>query len=146
MVVPVSRKTILEMAQDKAAGKTDKELAAKYAVSVSYVRDALQTLFVSNKQGREILKGVVLENAIASGMASREVIKDLQPMQKVLATGIFTQRFIDLDKHTQSAAPEVDFQALDRIGKTLDKLNRQVQGIDDDDDAQVIDINVEHES
>ncbi len=143
LVVPVSRKTMMEMAHDKASGMMDKQIASKYAVTLSYVQDALRTLYVSNKQGREILKGVILENAISCGMASRECVGKLQPMQKVIATGIFTQRFIDLDKHTQSAAPEVDFQALDRIGKVLDKMNRQVAGMDDDDETEIIDVSVE---
>lgn len=143
-MIPMSDKALLGMAQEKASGKADKQLAAKYGVSVSYVQDALRTLYLNNKTGREILKGVLLENAVACAMGVREEIGDLQPMQKVIATGVMTQRYIDLDKHTASVPAEVDYQALERIGAVLGRLNKIASDVDDEEN-RVIDINVETE-
>lgn len=129
---------MLEMARDKAGGMSDKELSKKYAISEAYVRDSLKTLYLNNKMGREILKNVLLDNAIAGGMRVRETIGELNPMQSVVATGIMTQRYIDIDKHNSQQVNDVDIDELQQVGELLRDLNKAA-GLDDsiDVDAEV---------
>lgn len=117
---------ILAMARDKAAGRTNQELADKYAVSVGYVQDSLRQMFLKSSLGREILKGVILDNAVAAGMQARERMAELSPMQSVLATGIFTQRFIDMDKHDKDIPKEVDLSELMAVGRMLTGLQDSI--------------------
>jgi hypothetical protein len=120
----LSEKVHIEMARDKAGGMTDKDLAVKYAVSVTYVGDAMRTLFIQSKVGREILKGVLLDNAIAGGMKVRQSIDELTPSQAIVATSVMTQRFIDVDKHNSAMqTSDIDFTELNEIGDMLRELN-----------------------
>lgn len=112
----------LQMAKDRASGMSEKELANKYSVSVTYVGEALRTLFVKSAIGRDILKGVLLDNAISCGMRVRATVDELSPMQSVIATGVMTQRYIDIDKHTQDIPKEVDFSELLEMGNLLKDL------------------------
>jgi len=118
--------TQLEMARDKAGGMTNSELAQKYAISEDYVRESLNRLYVNNEQGREILKSVVLENAIASGMHARSKVGELNAMQATVATGIMTSRFVELDKHTRDVPKVVDFSELAKVGQVLTQLHSEV--------------------
>src|SRR5687768_17404622 len=129
----LSTETKLAMARDKAGGMTTAALADKYSVSESYIEHSLRTLFTQNAVGREILKGVLLDNAIASGMHVRANIGELQPMQAVIATGVMTQRFIDLDKHTQKQAPEIDTTTLSQVGEILKDIKESLGNPDDQD-------------
>lgn len=139
----LSQDALLQMAKDRAGGSSMDELADKYSLSKGYVESALRTLFTNSAVGRDILKGVMLENAIATSMRVRETVGQLQPMQAVIASGITTQRFIDLEKHTANTPPEVDFAQLARVGDVLAQLGKEL-GIDpDSSEGEVIDIDAD---
>lgn len=133
--------TNLAIAKDLAGGASVKYLAMKYAVSDGYIRDSMQKLFISSKVGREILKNVILENGIAAGMHARRGIEQLSPMQAVMATGIMSSKFVELDKHTASQPAEVDFQELQNIGENLKLIKESLGDLPDDlSDEDVIDV------
>lgn len=138
----LSTPTLVAMAKDKASGMTEKQMAVKYAVSARYVHEAMKTLFTATSTGREVLKNVLLDNAIATGMRVRATVDELSPMQSVIATGIMTQRFVDLEKHTQAAPPDVDFSELSQMGNLLRNIRESV-GLDDDSHGPIIDIEAE---
>lgn len=127
----ISQSTTIQMAHDRAGGMLIKDIAMKYAVSDGLVSNSLQKLFISTKIGREILKGVLLENAIATGMHARSKVDQLNPMQATVAAGIFTDRFIALDKHTASQPMDVDFAELAEAGNAIKELKELVGGIKD---------------
>lgn len=116
---------MFDMARDKAAGMSTASLSAKYGVSDNYVNQALNKLYVSSKTGREILKGVLLENALATGMVARSKVHELNGMQAIVASGIMTQRFIDLDKHTQNLPNTVDVSEVEKVGRMLNEMERK---------------------
>lgn len=116
----------LDMARDKASGETLEAIAQKYGTAVTYVSEALRKLYTSNAHGREILKGILLENGIAFGMRAAEKIKELNGMQSVVASGIMVQRFIDLDKHNAASGAEADLAEVQRVGKRIADLENCV--------------------
>lgn len=124
--IALSPQLMLEAAKDKAAGMTNEMLATKYAVSEAYIGEALQRLYVRSDVGRQILKGVLLENAIATGMHARKNIESLSGMQATVAAGIFTDRFVQLDKHIASVPREVDFAEIAKVGQLLEELDAEV--------------------
>lgn len=131
------------MLKDKARGMTLDAIGAKYGLSTNYVQNALATLFITNKVGREVLKGVHLENAIATGMKVRETIEDLSPMQAAIVSGISTQRYIDLERHTQSSPPDVDFTELKQVGQLLRGIRDDIGISTEGEDGEIIDIQTE---
>lgn len=131
----------LEVAKERAGGASVDYLAKKYCVSNKYIDDALQKVFISSKVGREILKNVILENGIAAGMHARRGIEQLSPMQAVMATGIMSSKFVELDKHTASQPAEVDFQELQSIGENLKLIKESLGDMPEDlTDEDVIDV------
>lgn len=139
------RTAIIAMAKDKVSGMTSAEIAAKYEVSNDYVEEALHRLYVTTKIGREILKNVLLENAVATGMHARANIKTMNGMQAAVATGIFTDRFVQLDKHIASQPIEVDFIELQQAGNALKELREMVGGVTERE-VPAIDIEAEVDS
>lgn len=130
----------MEIAKDRAKGSTIASLATKYGASITYVEDALRTIFRTSKEGREILKGVILENGIAAGMHARRTIGELTPMQAVVATGIMSSKFVELEKHAATLPSEVDFGELQSIGDNLRQITEQLGEMPDDEGGEVIDI------
>lgn len=137
----IPKSTMLSMAHDKAGGMTSAAIAQKYALSKCYVENSLQKLYINSKVGREILKGVLLEGAIATGMRAHDKIGDLTGMQSVLATSALTSRFIELDKHTINQPAEVDWAELAEATRDLAELRKEL-GVDEDNDKEpgIIDI------
>lgn len=129
----------LSMVHDKAAGMTDKDIAEKYAVTAGFVNAALRKQYVNNTTGREILKGLLLDNAIAVGSKAATQIDELEPMQSMAATKLMTNAFIDLDKHSQSSPAVVDFTELAKMGEQLKGLNDLVTDLPTDTEG-IIDI------
>lgn len=124
----VSEDTVLSMAKDRAAGQTYRELAEKYALSENYIKDALEIVFVGGKRGSEVLKGLLLENAIGAGMHVKKKMDELTPMQAGVVVGIMTKNFIDLDKHMNNTnEATVDYESIGQIAGTLASLNALAQ-------------------
>lgn len=136
----IPKEVQLEIAKEVADGATVPTIANKYGVSAGYVEDALRTVFRTSKEGREILKGVILENGIASGMHARRHIGELTPMQAVVATGIMSSKFVELEKHAATLPSEVDFGELQSIGDNLRQITEQLGEMPDDEGGEVIDI------
>lgn len=134
-----SENEMLSMAKEKAQGKTNRQIGDKYGFAATYVEAALRKLYVNNEKGREILKGVLLEGAIATGMRVQEKIRDLTAAQSVIATTALTAKFIDLDKHNSEQRKNIDYDELTGLGDDLRKL-REAVGEDNDDEPSVIDI------
>lgn len=134
------KETMVLMAKDKASGMTNMELSNKYGVSSSYIQHSLKTLFLTTKVGKEILKNVLLDNAVASGMRLRETVGDLQPMQAAIVTGIMTQRFIDLEKHTSATAPDMDLTELGQVGQILRDIRSEVHALPEHEEGAIIDV------
>lgn len=123
----LTRIHIKQAAMDKIGGATWDELKQKYGVSIRYLRDAIQAQFITTKKGREILKGVLLEGAITSGMHAKSKIGELNGMQAAVATGILTSKFIELDKHTQGLPQDsADLTNLDQIGDDLRDIRKML--------------------
>lgn len=112
----------LEIAKEMAGGATKEFVANKYGVSNSLVVRAMNQVWIGSAVGREILKNVILENGIAMGMQARDKMSELSPMQSVMATGIMSSKFVELDKHTSSTPQEVDFNQLQEIGEHLKQV------------------------
>lgn len=131
----------MEVAKELAGGASVQYLMKKYCVSDQYILDSMKKLYVSSKAGREILKNVILENGIAAGMHARKTIGELSPMQAIMATGIMSSKFVELDKHTAAQPAEVDFQELQAIGENLKLIKESLGDLPEDmTDEDVIDI------
>lgn len=139
----VSDEEVAEMARLKAGGMSYKEIGDLHGLAGTYVREAVNTRFVNTSKGREILKGVLLENAIATGVNARKKIDDLNGMQSVVAAGIMTQRFIDLDKHIQNTPATVtDFAEIASLSESLDELVKDL-GLDGVQGPSILDVDAE---
>lgn len=135
----LSADTKLAIAKDKMAGATSKELAIKYDCSVKLIELALKHAFIATEKGKHVLKGILLENAVATGMKVKEGVEDLTTMQAAVVTGVMTQRFIELDKHMQgSNGADVDFNGLIEVGKILSGLDGIIEG--EEGESPVIDV------
>lgn len=130
----------IQIVKEKAGGATEAYLVQKYGVSKTYIQDALSKHFVTSAVGREVLKNVVLENGIAAGMRVHQTIKDLTPVQSVMATGLMAKTFIDLDKHTAATPVEIDFSELQKIGDNLKEISEAIGVTDDGDGEDFIDV------
>lgn len=138
---PLQTKEIVSMAHDKAGGMSYPELSDKYGLSEGYIAAALRRLYVSTNIGKQILKGVLLENAIVMGTHARNKIADMTGMQAAVATGIMTSRFVELDKHDQQTPQEIDFKEIAEVGAQLRGLVAAVGGLGDNSDTEsVLDI------
>lgn len=126
------------MIRDKAGGASNKNIARKYGLSERYVENAMAKNFVSTAAGASVLKGVLLEGAIATGMRVQEKLHELTGAQSVIATTALTAKFIDLDKHTAAQKKVIDFDELTSIGDDLRSLRAEVG--DDMDEPGIIDI------
>lgn len=129
-VVALNDDVLFQMAKEKAGGATLASLAAKYQVSETYINEALKKLYLSSAKGKQILRGVLLENAIGTGMHGRAKIGELNGMQAIVASGIMTQRFIDLDKYMQSTPETVDVAEIEKVGRLIIQLESRLEGVD----------------
>lgn len=117
-----------ELMKDKMGGMSTKELAEKYAISEGYVKQAFAKKFMNRSEGREILKGVLMQNAVACGMHLTANIDKLQPMQAAIATGIMTSRLIELEEHSATHKDPIDFAEIANIGKELKEIRDYANG------------------
>lgn len=136
----LSKETKLEIAKEKAGGASEHYLAKKYGVSITYVQDSLKSIFLTSKVGREILKNVILENGIACGMHARTKVEELSGMQAIMATGIMSSKFVELEKHTMAQPAEVDFVEIQAISENLKAIKDLVGDLPDDSVVEIIDL------
>lgn len=130
----------LAIARDRESGMTIRQVSEKYGVAASYVADAVKKHYVSARDGKAALRGVLLEGAIACGQQAHAKIEDLSGIQSVVATGIFTQRFIDMDKHIQETPDEVDMSDVEKAGALLKSLEGEEGILIEDHEDATIDI------
>lgn len=121
-IVPLSPSVFEQAAHDKAGGKSWSQTAEATGLAQAYVEKAVKTKFINNQQGREILKASLLTNGIAFSEQATAKIEELNGMQSVVAAGIMTQRFIDLDKHSQNVPNSVDLEELAKVGRTIEEI------------------------
>lgn len=135
----VPREVIEAMAHDKETGMTTPALASKYGLAASYIDEALKHHYITSKEGRQTLKGVLLEGAIACGQQAKAKIDELNGMQSVVATGILTQRYIDLDKHMVDTPEEIDMSEIEKAGQLISSLDGTMEGhlIEDQKEASI---------
>lgn len=137
-LIPISRETSFAMAKDRSLGMSEKQVADKYSVATCLVREALKRVYTGTAVGRELLKNVILEGAIATSTQALKKVGELNPVQSVAAAGLLTSKFIELDKHTQNTPQAIDFAQLKQVHENLQSLDEELGDIDDDDG--VIDI------
>lgn len=125
----VSDEELKRMVKERFSGATTDEIARKYAVSINYIDTAIQRKFMSSTRGRTMLRDILLENALASGMHFQTKIPELTGMQAAVSTGIMTGRLIDLEKAGRelSAEDEIDFSQLDKLSETMDDIAKMVE-------------------
>lgn len=114
----------------KAGGKSWDQTAQEFGVTKNLVAKRAKEHFINNRQGKEILKSVLLENGIAMASQASEKIEELNGMQSVVAAGIMTQRFIDLDKHTQNSPETIDLDEVAKVGRAIQELEQHLPTIE----------------
>lgn len=135
----LTEKSHAQIGLDKASGKEHGEIATQYGVAKGIVQKSVREKFVSNREGRETLKGVLLENAIAFGSQASEKIEELNGMQSVVAAGIMTQRYIDLDKHSSTVVDNADLDQIASVGRTIAELEGMASSVGEEV-GEIIDI------
>lgn len=110
----------------KASGKSWDQVAEEMGQSKVHVAKKAREHFINNQEGKQILKSVLLENAIAFGSQAGEKIEELNGMQSVVAAGIMTQRFVDLDKHDQNSNQTIDLEEVAKAGRLIEQLEQQI--------------------
>ncbi len=126
----ISDETALLAATQIASGKTVAAVADEMACSENKLREAIGRKYIHNSKGKEILKGLLLEGAIATGQQAREKMPELSAMNSVVATGILTSKFIELDKHLTGTPQEIDFAELAGLGEELRELRKTINVVD----------------
>lgn len=122
----VSEQEKLLMINDRLAGASQREVAEKYGVTERYIDMAMKKRYVTTADGRKVLEGALLENAIAANMAFRDKVGELSGMQAAVATGIMTGKFIDLQKHNGETPVEVDLSSLSAMGDMLKDIRASI--------------------
>lgn len=120
--VPTSQSTINKAALAKAGGQSWEQVAQSTGITKEYVANKVREKFINNRQGREVLKSTLLENGIAFAAQAGDKIEELNGMQSVVAAGIMTQRFIDLDRHTQNIPDTIDLEEVAATGRAIQEL------------------------
>lgn len=120
----------LAIVERRAAGRTDQEIAEEFGLKRKTVNAIINTKFVNNRKGAEVLRGLLLENSLLLGANVRKNVDNMNGMQSAVAAGIMTTKFIELDKHIAKQPENVDTESLSEIGKGLKELNDIVKGID----------------
>lgn len=110
----------------KAGGQSWEQVAQEFGVTKDLVARKAREHFINNQEGKQILKSVLLENAIAFGGQAGEKIEELNGMQSVVAAGIMTQRFVDLDKHDQNTNQTIDLEEVAKAGRIIEQLEQQL--------------------
>lgn len=124
--VQISDEVVMQMAIEKAGGSTTAELALRYGVSEGHVTNLIRKKYIDSRTGREVLKGILMHNGIAFAGQAAQKIEELNGMQSVVATGIMTQRWIDLDKHSATVNDSIDLDEVSRVGRLLKDLDGYV--------------------
>lgn len=133
----------LSISHDRETGMTIPQLSEKYGVSAGFVDRAVKRHYVSAKDGKAALRGSLLEGAIACSEQAHTKIGELNGMQSAVAAGIFTQRFIDMDKHIQESPDEVDMSDVEKAGALLKSLEGEEGILLEDHKDAVIDLDTE---
>jgi len=140
--IVLSDDALMQAARERASGESLPDLAKRYGISSGYLAQCLKRVYVNTDVGRQILKGMLLENGIVTAAHAQKKLNELTGMQAAVASGIFTSRFIELDKHIQTSPQKIDFAKLDTIMQTLNELD-QLVAHDLDDDGDITDIEAE---
>jgi hypothetical protein len=107
------------------AGATQAEVEAKYGMSAGYIAKAVQRRFLKTESGRKMLESLVLENAIASSVHFSEKLPELSGVQAAMTAGIFTDKFIALQRLQGNAVGATpNFAELAEVGNTLEYIKR----------------------
>lgn len=137
----MSEELKLEMAKDKAAGMTNKELSEKYCVAENLVASALNQIYLNNKVARELLKKVMLKTAVAAAANTMSRVDELDPARSAVVAGIMTSKVIDLERHEANQPREIDVDRLGEVADILSGLDQIAAGAPDgasilDDDPE----------
>lgn len=125
---PDSKKSmVLTQAKAFIQGSTYKEL--ENDLGLSYVAQAkgLRDKFLDTAEGSALLKSLLLNNAISSGSVFMNRLEELTAPQAAGAAQIFTNSFINLDRHSKSEEIPVDWKALAELGQSLQGLSELAQ-------------------
>lgn len=128
----VSDETKLALAQDKMLGMTNDELASKYGVAQNFVDLALKDVYLHAKDGKKILKGMFLKNAIGCAAVTATKMQDLTAMQAAVASKTFAQGLIDLEKHDANMPKEIDSAQIGEVAKFLQQMGALAEEVSEE--------------
>jgi hypothetical protein len=117
-----------QMLREAAATGSISAVENKYGVARGYLRSALSRRFGSLEKMKEVLLGLVAENAIAVQMVAQEKVGELTGAQAVFAGKLLVDTMEKVEKSIQSTPKTVNFRQLNQVGETLKQLRAVVDG------------------
>lgn len=114
------------MLQEVAASGSVSAVEARYGVSRGYLQQAMKRRFGSLEGMKQVLLGLVTENAIIVQSIAQERAAELTAPQAVFAGKLLVDTMEKVEKSIQNTPKTVNFAQLDAVGKTLKELRAVV--------------------
>lgn len=114
--------TVVSATAEHLLGETQSDSEKKYKLEKGEVQNALRLFFPSKEERLNALSNLLLDNAITGAMIFKEKKKDLTVMQAAIAAGLFTDKFIQLQKAKQNnfaSDADVNVSLILQLEKTL---------------------------
>lgn len=130
----VNKHTTVPLAiQDKIVeavvdGALPMAVAAQYEVTRGYVRSVLIRKFGSVEGMKRALSSQSFENAMALQEYGMTRMNEMAPEKAFLSAKLLVDAGLALDKSTQEKPMAYDFATLQKLGETLDKIEKRVEG------------------
>lgn len=106
-------------------GKSQHSIEKKWGMSRGYIKHALNRTFADREKLESILYDLNIENAVVSHLVFQKKAESMTARDAAIAAGIFTQRFAEIKRLTQTAtAPVLDVNLTLKLEETMDKLKR----------------------
>ena len=115
-----------QMLREAAATGSVTSVELKYGVARGYLRAAMTRRFGSLEAMKQVLLGLVTENAIAVQMVAQEKIGELSAPQAVFAGKMLVDTMEKVEKSIQNTPKTVNFAQLNQVGETLKALRAVV--------------------
>lgn len=115
-----------QMLREAAATGSISAAEDKFGVSRGYLRSAMKRRFGSLEAMKQVLLGLVTENAIVVQSIAQERAHELTAPQAIFAGKLLVDTMEKVEKSIQNTPKTVNFAQLEKVGSTLRELRAVV--------------------
>lgn len=129
---PNARHSILKQSKALAehlVGDSQRDVEERNGLSNGYINSLLTKKFGDRQQLNELLEDVLLENALVAGAIFQDKAPEMSGRDAAIATGVFTQRLLEVQKAKQPDQGVLPITVLLRLEETLDRVRQVRHGL-----------------